>query len=98
MSDPDNEVTLADLLAEYDPAVLRQWLREQEQQEQQQKLPNLIFSYLSPVYFLCLELVLPRKRPHSGLYSSRLVRHASQAQAHFDATNDAHEREFIDIT
>jgi len=38
MSDPDNnnEVTLADLLAEYDPAVLRQWLREQEQQEQQQ--------------------------------------------------------------
>ena len=34
------EVTLADLLAEYDPAVLRQWLREQEQQEQQQTLPN----------------------------------------------------------
>ena len=40
MSDPDSEVTLADLLAEYDPAVLRQWLREQEQQEQQQTLPN----------------------------------------------------------
>ena len=42
MSDPDNnnEVTLADLLAECDPAVLRQWLREQEQQEQQQTLPN----------------------------------------------------------
>ena len=41
-SDPDdnNEVTLADLLAEYDPAVLRQWLREQEQQEQQQTLPD----------------------------------------------------------
>jgi hypothetical protein len=34
------EVTLADLLAEYDPAVLRQWLREQEQQEQQQTLPD----------------------------------------------------------
>jgi hypothetical protein len=48
MSDPDNneveEVTLADLLAEYDPAVLRQWLREQEQQEQQQKLPNNPFT------------------------------------------------------
>ena len=40
MSDPDKEVTLADLLAEYDPAVLRQWLREQEQQEQQQTLPD----------------------------------------------------------
>ena len=34
------EVTLADLLAEYDPAVLRQWLREQEQQEQQQTVPD----------------------------------------------------------
>ena len=40
MSDPDNEVTLADLLAEYDPAVLRQWLREQEQQERSQELPD----------------------------------------------------------
>jgi len=38
------EVTLADLLAEYDPAVLRQWLREQEQQEQQQTLPNNPFT------------------------------------------------------
>ena len=38
------EVTLADLLAEYDPAVLRQWLREQEQQEQQQALPNNPFT------------------------------------------------------
>ena len=46
MSDPDNndEVTLADLLAEYDPSVLRQWLREQEQQEQQQTLPNNPFT------------------------------------------------------
>jgi hypothetical protein len=34
------EVTLADLLAEYDPAVLRQWISEQEQQEQQQTLPD----------------------------------------------------------
>lgn len=34
------EVTLADLLADYDSAVLRQWLREQEQQEQKQHLPN----------------------------------------------------------
>tara|TARA_R100000773_G_scaffold16774_1_gene15265 strand:- start:567 stop:710 length:144 start_codon:yes stop_codon:yes gene_type:complete len=40
MSDPDNEVTLADLLAEYDPAVLRQWLREQEQHERSQELPD----------------------------------------------------------
>jgi len=39
-SDPDNEVTLADLLAEYDPGVLRQWLREQEQQERKQELPD----------------------------------------------------------
>ena len=38
------EVTLADLLAEYDPAVLRQWLREQEEQEQQQTLPNNPFT------------------------------------------------------
>jgi len=34
------EVTLADLLAEYDPAVLRQWLREQEELERQQHLPD----------------------------------------------------------
>ena len=40
ISDPDNEVTLADLLAEYDPGVLRQWLREQEQQERKQELPD----------------------------------------------------------
>jgi len=40
MSDPDNEVTLADLLAEYDPSILRQWLRDQEQQERKQELPD----------------------------------------------------------
>jgi len=40
MSDPDNEVTLAELLAEYDPSILRQWLRDQEQQERKQELPD----------------------------------------------------------
>ena len=40
MSDPDNEVTLAELLAEYDPKILRQWLRDQEQQERKQELPD----------------------------------------------------------
>lgn len=34
------EVTLADLLANYDPAVLREWLREQEEQERQLNLPD----------------------------------------------------------
>lgn len=34
------EITLSDLLADYDPAVLRQWISEQEQQEKQQHLPN----------------------------------------------------------
>ena len=40
MSDPDNEGTLAELLAEYDPSILRQWLRDQEQQERKQELPD----------------------------------------------------------
>tara|TARA_Y100001938_G_C8018862_1_gene394102 strand:- start:683 stop:826 length:144 start_codon:yes stop_codon:yes gene_type:complete len=31
----DEEVTLADLLAEYDIEVLRKWLREQEQEQEQ---------------------------------------------------------------
>lgn len=34
------KVTLADLLADYDPAVLRRWVCEQGQQEQQQELPD----------------------------------------------------------
>ena len=34
------EVTLADLLADYDPAVLREWLREQEEQERQLNLSD----------------------------------------------------------
>jgi hypothetical protein len=36
----DKEVTLADLLAEYDIELLRKWLREQEQQERKQELPD----------------------------------------------------------
>ena len=32
----DEEVTLADLLAEYDIEVLRKWLREQEQEQDQE--------------------------------------------------------------
>ena len=32
----DKEVTLADLLAEYDIEVLRKWLREQEKEQDQE--------------------------------------------------------------
>lgn len=37
-------VELRDLLADYDPSVLRLWLREQEQAEAQQEVPSNPFT------------------------------------------------------
>lgn len=37
-------VELRDLLAEYDPSVLRLWLRQQEQEEAQQEVPSNPFT------------------------------------------------------